>query len=89
MKLIYIRTGYDSGITLPIEALPLVDKIQLIKNKGYDALVDLEIHPELKSVIHLIDSSDIGAAARKARYIAEAQEDLAQNQKALDRLLEK
>lgn len=85
-QLIYIRTSYDSGIALPIEALRFIPEAQIIKNDLYASMDNLQVHPEQKLVVQIIDSMEIGAKARKERYIKELTEDLAQNQAALDKL---
>lgn len=87
-QLIYIRTAYDSGIVLPMEALRYIPEVQIIKNDSYGTMDNLQVHPEYRMVIQFIDSMEIGAKARKERYIKELTEDLAQNQAALDKVRE-
>jgi hypothetical protein len=71
-----------------LSALSLLSELRILKNEGYSDMAGLKIHPEFKLEFKFIDSMDIDKETRKQRYIKELSEDLAQNQAALDKVME-
>ena len=86
MKLIYISTGYNTGIALPIADIGIIERIQFIKHKGYNNLDSPEIDTEQRAMSQIIYSSEIGKQAKLDKQIKEAQEDLLANQKHIEYL---
>lgn len=88
MKLIYIKTSYNTGITLPMEVLSIIPQMQFIKNDGYNELQNPTIDTEQSLHIHIIDSSMIGSKQRLLKNIKDAEDDLLAVQLQIEKLKE-
>lgn len=86
MKMIYIRTSYNTGLVLPMQCLPHIADMRIVNNDGYNEVTNLHSNKEYRLNATIIDSYEIDMKLREEENLEEAKKDLIRNQELVNKL---